>query len=82
MDENKRKQNERKFGRWDDTPGGGRIYRYEVQGRTGWKARYVKVVDSEEATIEFYQEIFNEKGQLVEIHKKYPADYGHQKVEK
>lgn len=81
MDEKKRKLNERKFGRWEDLSDGSRMYYYEVHGKMGWKARYVKIVDSVENTIEFYQEIYNEKGVLVEIHRKYPVDKGHQKAE-
>lgn len=75
----KRRGNERKFGHWDELPGGGRRYFYEVQGRYGWKARYVEV-DASERTIRFYQEIYDEQGQLIEIHEKYPVDKGHEKV--
>ncbi len=42
MDERKRRENERKFGNWDELPNGGRRYFYEVQERQKWKARYVK----------------------------------------
>ena len=76
-DEQKRRQNERKFGAWDELPDGSRRYFFEVQGRHGWSARYVKEVDDSERTIKFYQEIYDEKGQLVEIHEKYPVDKGH-----
>ena len=79
-DERKRKENERKFGNWDELPDGGRRYFYEIQGRHGWTARYVKEVDASERTIRFYQEIYNETGQLVEIHEKYPVDKGHSRV--
>jgi len=65
----------------DELPDGGRRYFYEVQGRHGWIARYVKEVDASEQTIKFYQEIYNETGQLVEIHEKYPADKGHSRVQ-
>ena len=44
-------------------------------------AKYLKEVDFEENTLRFWQEIYNEQGELVEIHEKYPADKGHQKVE-
>ncbi|MCK5509052.1 MAG: hypothetical protein KAI50_11115 [Desulfobacterales bacterium] len=37
--EQKRKQNERKFGAWNELPNGKRRYFYEVQGRYGWLAR-------------------------------------------
>jgi hypothetical protein len=51
-----------------------------VQGRLGWKARYVKEVDADEVTVRFYQEIYDGTGRLVEVHLKYPDDHGHQKV--
>ena len=75
--EQKRQQNESKFREWGELPNGRRRYFYEVQGRLGWLARYVKVVDASERTIKFYQEIFDEDGRLVEIHEKYPVDKGH-----
>ncbi|MEW6620352.1 MAG: hypothetical protein AB1422_13630 [bacterium] len=77
MDRDKRRENEQKFGNWVKLENGGRRYFYEVQGRYGWKAQYIKEVDSSEKTIRFYQEIYNEKGELVEIHEKYPVDKGH-----
>jgi len=77
IDENKRRENERKFGKWDEMPYGGRRYFYEVQGRHGWKARYVKEVDASEKTVKFYQEIYDENGRMIEIHAKYPVDKGH-----
>jgi hypothetical protein len=81
MDEQKRRQNERKFGAWEELPNGGRRYWYEVEGRLGWKARYVKEVDAEETTVRFFQEIYNDQGVLVEMHQKFPVDTGHKKVE-
>ncbi|MFC1959735.1 hypothetical protein ACFLYO_03390 [Chloroflexota bacterium] len=41
-------------------------------------ARYIKVVDTNEMTILFVQEIYNGEGKLVAIHQKYPVDTGHQ----
>jgi hypothetical protein len=76
-----RPQNERKFGSWEELPNGGRRYWFEVAGRRGWKARYVKVVDADENTVRFWQEIYNDQGKLVEIHEKYPVDKGHQQVQ-
>ena len=58
---------------------GGRKYWYEVDGRWGYKARYVKEVDRLEETLKFYQEIYNENGILVEIHEKYPINKRHRK---
>jgi len=74
----KRSQSEEKFGKWDELPNRGRRYWLEVMGYHGWKARYIKEVDSKENTLQFYQEIYNERGELVEIHEKYPVDKGHQ----
>ena len=82
MDEllqDKRKKNERKYEHWDELPDGARKYSKDVKGRTGWFARYVKIVDSNEVTLEFVQEIFNERGKLIEMHEKFPVDKGHKK---
>ena len=81
MHESKRRQNEKKFGSWEALPGGGRRYWYEVNGRWGWKARYVKEVDAVDTTLRFYQEIYDDRDMLVEVHHKYPVDTGHTKVE-
>lgn len=75
-----RKQNEKKFGCWEELPDGGRRYSRSVPGRLGWNAVYVKEVDGLEQIVFFRQEIYNENGVLVEIHKKYPEDTGHHKV--
>jgi hypothetical protein len=80
MDEHKRRENEKKFGAWQEQADGGRCYFYEVPGRYGWKARYVKEVDVNERTVSFYQEIYDGQGRLVEIHVKFPTDEGHQSV--
>ncbi len=80
MDIAKRQKNQRTFGNWRDRPGGGRLYSYEVKGRSGWLARYVKEVDAEEATVRFYQEVFDGDGRLREVHHKFPVDLGHRKV--
>lgn len=75
-----RAQNEMKFAWWDELPGGGRRYRLDVAGRSGWRARYLKEVDATDATVRFWQEIYDDQGKLVEIHEKYPLDKGHQRV--
>ena len=80
MNERKKRENERKFGSWDDLPDRGRRYFFVIEGRHGWKARYVKEVDTLENTVRFYQEILDEEGKLVEIHEKYPIDKGHRRV--
>lgn len=82
MDINKRQENEKKFPNCDALPDGSRFYWFETEGRLGWKAKYVKIVDKDEATVSFRQEIYNEKGILVEVHEKYPIDKGHIKIEK
>ncbi len=78
--ERKRKSNENKFTKWKKLEGGGRRYFYEIKGRYGWKARYVKEVDASENTLKFYQEVYNEKGELIEVHEKYPKEHGHKKI--
>ena len=75
-----RAQNERKFGTWDELPGGGRRYRLDVTGRLGWRACHLKEVDAEEKTLRFWQEVYDDQGKLVETHQKFPVDRGHQKV--
>ena len=75
-----RVQNEKKFGHWDELPGGGRRYRLDVTGRLGWLARYWKEVDANETTLRFWQEIYDDQGKLVETHEKFPVDTGHKKV--
>jgi hypothetical protein len=76
----KRKLNERKFSGTEDLPGGGRRYWLEVQGKHGWKARYFKEVDANEDTVNFYQEIYDDQDNLVEVHEKFPIDKGHRKT--
>jgi len=73
----RRQLNERKFGSWDVLPDGGRRYYLDVTGKHGWKARYVKEVSADEITVRFFQEIYDNKGVLREIHEKYPVDTGH-----
>lgn len=80
MKARKRIKNERQFRNWEEAPDGSRIYWFEIQGRFGWKARYVKEVDADENTTSFRQEIFDETGKLTEIHEKYPVDSGHIKL--
>jgi hypothetical protein len=77
MSTQRREQNERKFGAWRELAGGGRLYWLDVEGRSGWRARYVKQVNAEETTVRFHQEIYDADGTLREIHEKYPVDLGH-----
>ncbi len=37
-------------------------------------------VDARETTLLFWQEIYDDQGNLVELHEKYPVDRGRQKV--
>jgi hypothetical protein len=78
---NKRQQNEKKFSDFEELEDGSRRYWFEIEGRMGWKARYVKIVDLNEETVSFWQEIYDENEKLVEIHEKYPIDNGHIKIE-
>lgn len=78
---NAQSRNERRFDHWEDLAGGGRRYWFEVAGRYGWKARYLKEVDADESTVRFWQEIYDNQGKLVEVHEKYPLDKGHQQVQ-
>jgi hypothetical protein len=75
-----REQNERKFGQWTTLPSGGRHYWRDIPGRSGWRARYCKEVDASADTQRFWQELYDETGNLVEIHEKFPVDRGHEKV--
>ncbi|MBI4722231.1 MAG: hypothetical protein HY769_04420 [Candidatus Stahlbacteria bacterium] len=68
--------NERKFDNWDELPTG-RRYWYEVRGKFGYTARYIKEVDKQGRTNKFYQEIYDSHGNLVEVHEKFPVDKGH-----
>jgi hypothetical protein len=80
MNRQKRIQNEREFEFWNDLENGGRKYWFEIKGRMGGFARYIKVTDSQENTISFVQEIYNSIGELTEKHEKFPLDKGHQKI--
>lgn len=80
MEGQKRQQNERKFGNWQELPTGGRLYWFDVSGHSGWRARYLKEVDAKESTIRFYQEIYDAESKLQEVHHKYPVDLGHRPV--
>jgi len=82
LDIKKRQENERKFPNWEELEDGSRVYWFEIKGRIGWKAKYLKQVDYNEVTLKFWQEIYDESGFLVEVHEKYPMDKGHKKIEK
>jgi len=78
--ERRRAKNEKKFSYWEDLVTGGRKYWYEIVGKFGFKARYVKEVDEKEEIIGFCQEIYDSEGTLIEIHEKFPVDLGHRRL--
>ena len=80
MNQQKRIQNEREFEFWDELENGGRKYWFEIKGRMGGFAWYIKLTDKQENTISFVQEIYNSIGELIEKHEKFPIDKGHKKM--
>ncbi len=76
MNENKRQKNKTDFDLWIEKEDG-RIYSFEVAGKLGWKAKYLKEVNNEEVTIRFWQEVYDDNNILKEVHEKYPIDKGH-----
>ena len=78
--EAKRQLNEKKFPNWKALPDNCRKYWIDITGRHGWMARYIKEVNEMDETVRFYQEIYDDKGSLVEIHEKFPVDKGHIKA--
>ena len=55
MNLQKRKKNESEYDKWTENEDGSRIYSFEIKGRLGWKALYLKEVNSEEITLRFWQ---------------------------
>ncbi len=78
--EKKRAKNEADFENWIDQENGNRIYSFEIIGKLGWKAKYLKEVKSNEEIIKFWQEVYDENNILKEVHEKYPVDKGHKKI--
>lgn len=76
----KRELNEKKYGNWENLPDGKRRYWFDLIGKAEGKARYNKEVDENEDVIKFWQEIYDKKNRLIEIHEKYPVDKGHKKI--
>jgi hypothetical protein len=76
----KRRQNEKEYPNWEELPGGGRRYWRDRKGRVRGFQRIIKIVDTDENTLRVAQEIYNDTGELVEYHQKYPEDTGHQIV--
>jgi hypothetical protein len=79
MNNKKRERNELEFGQWEELPTGERKYWFDIKGKRGGLARYIKTTDADENTLTFVQEIYDSKGKLISIHEKYPVDKGHQK---
>ena len=77
----KRIKNEGEFEHWSETADEGRKYWFDVVGKSGGFARYIKYVDKDEITLSFVQEIYDARGMMREIHEKYPIDKGHIKLE-
>lgn len=75
-----REQNEKDFPYWQDLPDGRRRYWVDKPGRVRGFARYIKIVNAQEMTQSFTQEVYNEHGQIVARHQKYPVDTGHQNI--
>ena len=52
MPATKREVNERKFSNWEESENG-RLYWFEIEGKYGWKAKYLKLVDENDITLKF-----------------------------
>jgi hypothetical protein len=78
---NKRERNERDYPYWEELPNGGRRYWKNVPGKVKNRARYVKIVDANEVTVSFVQEVYDDEGNLIARHQKYPDDTGHEEIE-
>ena len=75
-----RKANENTFPNWEDLPDGGRRYWIDDERADGTLMRYLKVVDANERTLSFIQEVYDSRGELIGIHEKFPVDKGHRRV--
>ncbi len=77
-----RLQNEKEYKNWEALSDGGRRYFRDRKGNIdGWQ-RFIKIVDADENTLSVVQEIYNDSGELIGRHQKYPVDTGHQIVGK
>ena len=75
-----REQNEKRFKNWEVLDDGGRRYWFDRPGAVNGFQRLIKIVDANDITLQFVQEIYNDEGILIEHHQKYPEDTGHQKL--
>jgi ribosomal protein S10 len=62
-----REQTEKEFRSWQDLPDGGRRYWKDRKGKMGFQ-RLIKIVDAQENTLLFLQEVYNDEGVLIEAH--------------
>ncbi len=77
-----RRQNEKSFDHWEDLPDGGRRYWFDRVGAIWGVQRIIKIVDQDEKTVLLLQEIYNDEGELVERHQKFPVDTGHEIIKR
>jgi hypothetical protein len=77
-----REQNEKEYRNWIDLPDGGRRYWRDRKGRITGIQRMVKTVDAQENALSVVQEIYNDEGEIIERHQKFPQDTGHQVIAK
>jgi hypothetical protein len=75
-----REQNERRFQNWQEFSDGTRRYWMDRAGAVSGFQRMIKVVDADEKTMQVLQEIYNDEGELIERHQKYPVDTGHERL--
>jgi hypothetical protein len=80
-----RSRSERDWQYWQDLPDGGRRYWIRRLGRHwGWQILFKEVMYDEETqlenTVRLWQEIYDNDGNVVEVHQKYPTDTGRQKL--
>jgi len=73
-----RRENEKRFKQWEALPGGGRHYWVSRAGAISGFQRMVKIVDANEVTLSLIQEIYDDDGNLIARHQKYPVDTGHE----
>jgi hypothetical protein len=81
----RRKQNERIWPHWQDLPESRRRYWLRREGFVwGHQVLFKEVVFNPETQLEqttrMWQEIYDDHGELVESHQKYPTDTGHRKL--
>jgi hypothetical protein len=53
MNKKQQQKNEIEYERWIEKEDEGRVYSFEISGKSGWKAKYLKEVNNEEVTTRF-----------------------------